>query len=96
IKKRTQEPSHVGSQRAKGRQTQVLTDIKGSFQSLDISCNPRDTVDAHFLHSTPLYFLHALAHNPPKGGGSVRASTQHTLCRPRSGEALRNGCSALI
>uniref|UniRef100_A0A8C3H5W5 Uncharacterized protein n=1 Tax=Chrysemys picta bellii TaxID=8478 RepID=A0A8C3H5W5_CHRPI len=34
-----------------------------NFQSLDISCNPRDTVDAHLLHPTSLYLLHALAHN---------------------------------
>uniref|UniRef100_A0A8C9FTP4 Uncharacterized protein n=1 Tax=Pavo cristatus TaxID=9049 RepID=A0A8C9FTP4_PAVCR len=42
-------------------QAQILTDIKGRFQSLDIGCNPRDAVDAHLLHSTALYLLHALA-----------------------------------
>uniref|UniRef100_A0A8C0BHQ8 Uncharacterized protein n=1 Tax=Buteo japonicus TaxID=224669 RepID=A0A8C0BHQ8_9AVES len=54
--------SHRFSQCKGKHQTQILTDIKGSFQSLDIGCNPRDAVDAHLLHSTPLYLLHTLAH----------------------------------
>uniref|UniRef100_A0A8C3ET24 Uncharacterized protein n=1 Tax=Corvus moneduloides TaxID=1196302 RepID=A0A8C3ET24_CORMO len=44
-------------------QTQILTDIKGSFQSLDVGCNPRDAVDPHLLHPTPLDLLHALPYN---------------------------------
>uniref|UniRef100_A0A8B9EM91 Uncharacterized protein n=1 Tax=Anser cygnoides TaxID=8845 RepID=A0A8B9EM91_ANSCY len=56
------------------KRTQILTDIKGSFQSLDIGCNPRDTVDAHLLHPTSLYLLHTLAHDTnavPEGGNTT-------------------------
>uniref|UniRef100_A0A8C3MUZ7 Uncharacterized protein n=1 Tax=Geospiza parvula TaxID=87175 RepID=A0A8C3MUZ7_GEOPR len=46
-----------------GRETQILTDIKGSFQSLDVGCDSRDTVDPHLLHPAPLDLLHALPHD---------------------------------
>uniref|UniRef100_A0A8C3VB54 Uncharacterized protein n=1 Tax=Catharus ustulatus TaxID=91951 RepID=A0A8C3VB54_CATUS len=43
--------------------TEILTDIKGSFQSLDVGRNPRDAVDPHLLHPAPLDLLHALPHD---------------------------------
>uniref|UniRef100_A0A8B9W4J0 Uncharacterized protein n=1 Tax=Anas zonorhyncha TaxID=75864 RepID=A0A8B9W4J0_9AVES len=66
------------SQHKGKHQTQILTDIKGSFQSLDIGCNPRDTVDAHLLHPTSLYLLHTLAHyvSLPLGPGNLRIPKQ--------------------
>uniref|UniRef100_A0A452J5E9 Uncharacterized protein n=1 Tax=Gopherus agassizii TaxID=38772 RepID=A0A452J5E9_9SAUR len=45
------------------------------FQSLDISCNPRDTVDAHLLHPTSLYLLHTLAHNVRGSMGTMALAT---------------------
>uniref|UniRef100_A0A669PCE8 Uncharacterized protein n=1 Tax=Phasianus colchicus TaxID=9054 RepID=A0A669PCE8_PHACC len=53
--------SHRFSQLGGKHQAQILTDIKGRFQSLDVGCDPRDAVDAHLLHPTALYLLHALA-----------------------------------
>uniref|UniRef100_A0A8C2TJE9 Uncharacterized protein n=1 Tax=Coturnix japonica TaxID=93934 RepID=A0A8C2TJE9_COTJA len=53
---------HHSPEEEQARNAQILTDIKGRFQSLDISCDPRDAVDAHLLHSTAFYLLHTLAH----------------------------------
>uniref|UniRef100_A0A8C7ZZ36 Uncharacterized protein n=1 Tax=Oryzias sinensis TaxID=183150 RepID=A0A8C7ZZ36_9TELE len=38
----------------------LLTGVKGSFQGLDVSCNARNSVDAHFVHPPPFDLLHTL------------------------------------
>uniref|UniRef100_A0A3B3CQX2 Uncharacterized protein n=1 Tax=Oryzias melastigma TaxID=30732 RepID=A0A3B3CQX2_ORYME len=40
--------------------SELLTGVKGSFQSLDVGRNAGNSVDPHFIHPSPFDLLHTL------------------------------------